>query len=103
LSVPRYAARADANTPELVKHARLMGAHVEHIRLPVDLAVLWGGRWYLAEVKDPAKEGHKDEFTKDQKAFFEAIAPHGGEVWIWRYLSDVQRDLNQAMKPEGRR
>jgi hypothetical protein len=27
----------------------------------------WGrGRWFLCEVKDPAREGHKDEFTPAQ-------------------------------------
>jgi hypothetical protein len=95
--------RPDENTGEVIKHAKTMGAFVKAIGKPCDFLIGWGGNWYLAEVKNPVKEGAKDEFTKAQIKFLGDIAPHGLAMWVWRHVDDVKRDLNQAKRPEGRR
>ena len=89
----RYAAKNDSNALELVDFARRMGAFVVYVKQPTDLLVYHGDRWWLVEVKNPEMEGRKKEYTKAQKKFLEDIKPFGAQLWVWRSVSDVQRDL----------
>jgi hypothetical protein len=102
MGIPRYAAKQDSNAPEIVQYARLMGCFVKYIGKPVDLLIHTGKSWQLVEIKDPAKEGHKDEFTKDQREFFAEVAPWGADIWVWRTTADVARDLSK-LTPENHR
>jgi hypothetical protein len=93
-----YGSRRDANESELVAAARKMGAKVWLLALPVDLLVLWRGRFHMAEVKLPAgpRGGTKDRnLTDDQETFRKEVVEAGGELLIWRTLDDVVRDLNR--------
>ena len=65
MSLPRYAARTDANQQEIVDALKKIGCSVEIIGLPVDLLVGYRAKTYLIEVKRP---GHKPR-TKKQKDF----------------------------------
>lgn len=93
MGVPRYAARADSNGPELVEFARLKGAIVVYIREPVDILVGFAGVWTPAEIKTEEARGKKNEFKKQQLDFFAEIAPHGLPHWVWYTREDVKNSL----------
>jgi hypothetical protein len=88
--VKRYAARRDANEPELVMLARQIGAVMWPLAEPVDWLVGWRGRWYPTELKNP--EG-RNRLTEQQILFSAAAKERELPVWIWRSEDDVFRDL----------
>lgn len=92
--MPRYANRRDKNESNLRNAAERCGAvWIQHG--PWD-AWVWIPRWgtYLpVEVKDPAKQGHANEFTASQKKMREEWQQRGMKLLIWRTTADVIRDL----------
>lgn len=77
----RRAARIDANQPGIVKALRkIPGMSVVIIGRPVDLAVGYGGKSYLFEIKDPAKPPSKRCLTPDQVEFFLTWSGHVEKV-----------------------
>lgn len=57
--------RPDNVRPALVATAEALGAFWLGTG-PFDGWLWFRDRWHLCELKDPAREGHKDEFTDDQ-------------------------------------
>jgi hypothetical protein len=57
--------RRDNNESPLISLAEQLGA-VWLDTGPFDGWLWWRGRFHLCEVKDPAREGHADEFTPAQ-------------------------------------
>lgn len=53
----------------------------------------WGGEYLPVEIKDPKKEGHKDEFTEKQQKLRNEWADRRMRLLVWRTESDVMRDL----------
>lgn len=88
----RYAARRDANEPELVFLARQLGAKLL-LGGPLDWWLLREGQWIPVEIKDPDVEGRKNEFTPAQRRFFQFTNAYGGKWFTWRTEDDVYRDL----------
>jgi hypothetical protein len=87
--------RKDVNHDKLVKAAKRCGAHWIHAG-PFDGWIhiaKWGGEYLPVEIKDPDKEGHKDEFTEKQRKLREEWADRRMKLLIWRSESDVIRDL----------
>ena len=50
--MPRYAAKADNNQPEITQAFLDGGASVYHLKVPVDLMVGYAGQTVLVEVKN---------------------------------------------------
>lgn len=69
MSMPRYAARMDANQAEICRALRKAGAKVTVIRQPVDLRVQRRGKMFLAEVKDGRKPPSARHLTPQQEQF----------------------------------
>lgn len=90
----RYAAKRDANEPELIKLARRFGAWLIKIDQPCDWLLWFRGRWDLVEVKDPECEGRADEFTQGQRAFRAEAFRRGATLIVWRTQDDVLKTLN---------
>ena len=65
---PRRAQRRDANEQQLRAELEALGAVVLG-ELPVDLLVGFEGRWYLMEVKDPAKPPSERRLRPRQAEF----------------------------------
>jgi Holliday junction resolvase len=70
----RYAARIDANQPEIVDMLRATGVSVAVTSalgdgFP-DLVCAYANKNYLFEVKDPEKPPSKRKLTPDQQRFF---------------------------------
>ncbi len=59
MSLYRIDARRDDNEPEIVKALRKVGAQVEQIRQPCDLAVSFRDQHYLIEVENPESKYRK--------------------------------------------
>lgn len=59
MSLPRYAAQRDGNEPDIVKALEKVGAKVERMSKPCDLAVQFRGAHYLIEVTNPASKYRK--------------------------------------------
>ncbi len=59
MSIHRRAARRDDNEPGIIKALEQVGAKVEQMSLPCDLAVKFGDRHYLIEVDNPASKYRK--------------------------------------------
>lgn len=92
--------RKDNNHADLVATAKRLGAWVR-VYPPLDLLV-WVGKWQMwmpVEIKDPKKEGHKDEYTPAQLKFFEDCKKHNAKWWVWRNDNDVKRDLGGVPQP----
>lgn len=87
MSLPRYAARRDANEHELVALARQLGAQFEKIG-PLDFWAGWRGRWVPLEIK--TEEG---SYTDKQVLFLARCKERQLPVWTWRIENDVYRDL----------
>jgi hypothetical protein len=66
----RTAARIDANQQEIVDGLRKFGAKVWIIGRPVDLLVLHRRKFYVMEIKDPAKPPSERRLTDAQVEFF---------------------------------
>ena len=86
----RYAARVDANQPEIVEALRKVGASVWVIGLPVDLLVGFRGQTLLMEVKTvTGKRNPKpSKHTQLQRDFM--LSWSGGAVST---VTDVQGAL----------
>jgi hypothetical protein len=67
----RWAARIDENQPAIVKALRAIGASVTPLHAVgggvSDLLVSFRQRWYVLEVKNPAKPKSDQELTPDQR------------------------------------
>ncbi len=91
--------RIDRNHHELVAEwERLGGVFLKHP--PLD-GWLWLKHWnayYPVEIKDPSREGHKDEYTPAQQKFIAEAKRLGAAYFTWRTKIDVQRT---AMREEG--
>lgn len=61
MSINRRAARRDENEPDIVKALKAVGAQVEPMSRPCDLAVTFRARHYLIEVDNPASKYRKRE------------------------------------------
>ena len=90
----RYAARRDNVELELIRFARQLGAWLVQTDWPCDWILWWRGHWELVEIKDPEKEGHKDEFTPAQWEFRKEAQERGARLVIWRRDADVLATLN---------
>lgn len=71
--MPRYAAKADANQPEIVRALRGVGATVQHLhavgRGCPDILVGFRGDNYLLEIKDGAKPPSAQALTDEEKSW----------------------------------
>lgn len=90
----RYFDHRDANEAALMAVAAQMGAEF-HRTPPFDGVILFRGAKRDVEVKDPAREGHKDEYTNLQRVWIERFKRHGIPLLVWRTVDDVVRDLNR--------
>lgn len=88
------AKRRDIVESELVKLARKLGAWMIKLDEPCDWLMFYRGRWEPVEVKDPACEGHADEFTPAQRAFRAEAFRRGAKLIVWRTQDDVITCLN---------
>jgi hypothetical protein len=72
LSLNRYAARRDDNEPEVVETLEKVGASVERLKWPCDLAVWFRYRQFLIEVHNP-----KSKYRKRSKKQLDVFAKLG--------------------------
>lgn len=91
----RYALRRDGAEPEIIKAARQLGVCLWQLTTPVDWLSLIAGKWFPVEIKDAAREGHKNEFTPAQVAFSMECSHNNGPVLIWRSVADVIADVQR--------
>lgn len=61
MSIYRRAARRDANERPIIRALEAVGAKVEQLSRPCDLAVLFRARHYLIEVDNPESKYRKRE------------------------------------------
>lgn len=67
MSLARRAKRRDVNEPQIIDALERCGAEVFVIDRPADLMVWHGGKWYVAEVKQPkGKYTHLQQFEREQ-------------------------------------
>lgn len=90
----RHAKKRDANEPELVHLARLLGAKLHLMHEPSDWLMAHRGQWHLVEIKNPDCQGDRDEYTKAQVKF-RIWANYVGAppIITWRCEADVYRTL----------
>lgn len=91
----RHAMRRDAVEAEIIKAARQLGVCLWQLTTPVDWISLIAGKWFPVEIKDAAREGHKNEFTPAQVAFFAESLRNNGTVLVWRSVADVIADVQR--------
>ena len=92
--MPRYAARRDTVEPALLNAVKRCGGY--WLKAPPLDGWVWHPRtqeWLLVEIKDPSKEGHKDEFTEKQKELLADFEVRRIKLHVWRTQDDVIRDL----------
>jgi len=89
MTMPRYAARRDANEPQLVTFARALGWWLTKLDEPCDWLGCRRGVWYPIEVK--TEDG---ELTAKQQIFHREAFKRGARVLIWKSTDDVLRDSN---------
>lgn len=68
MTLNRYAAKRDANEPEIIKALRTVGAKVKQLPRP-DLIVRFAGRVYLMEVTNP--DNKYRERDEEQREFLD--------------------------------
>lgn len=95
MSMPRYAARRDGCEPDIIAAARQLGVRAWQLTTPTDWLVLIGGAWFPAEIKDPTKQGHKDEFTPQQQIFLTEALSGRGTVLIWHSIAEMIADVQR--------
>ncbi len=78
--------RSDTNAQDIIDALRAVGATVEHIGRPVDIAIGYRGVNYFAEIKTP-----KGKLRTSQAAF----------VQRWRGQVQVVRDADSALRMIG--
>jgi hypothetical protein len=66
MSLNRYSAKRDANEGQIVRDLEMVGAKVERMSKPCDLAVQFRGAHYLMEVTNPENKYRKR--SKEQLA-----------------------------------
>ena len=93
--MPRYAAKVDANQPEIVKALRKIGAtvtptHAAGKGFP-DLTVGYDGKTYLMEVKDGSKPPSARKLTEDQAKWH----------MEWRGQVVIVKDVKEALDVLG--
>lgn len=92
----RRAARIDENQPAVVDAMRKIGAVVTPLHAVgggiSDLLVSFRQRWFVLEVKNPAKPKADQELTKDQKKW---IAAQRAPVCIVKTPMDAVMFLQQ--------
>lgn len=88
----RYALRRDSNDKPLANFARALGWWLHKTHTPGDYLGAFRGVWHVVEIKDPAKEGHADEFTDAQREFHAEAFRRGLSIKVWRTREDVVRD-----------
>ena len=92
MSMPKYAARRDANEPDLITVAEQLGWRLWKMHKPADWLGLRRGVWFVVEIKNPDCQGHADEYTTQQKIFHRDVTNCGGKVLVWRTEADLLRD-----------
>jgi hypothetical protein len=86
--VRRYAARRDTNEPGLLANVEPLGGFWLQAG-PFD-GWLWNRRaWHLCEVKDPGKEGWRDEFTDEQLRLIIRLRERQAPFHVLRTEDDV--------------
>lgn len=95
MSMPKYAARRDAVESDIAAAALKLGVRMWQLSTPVDWLVLIGGRWFPAEIKDPSKQGHKDEFTPQQQIFLTEALNARGTVLVWHSIAEMVADVQR--------
>lgn len=92
MSINRYAAKIDANQPDIIEGLKKCGISVEFIKKPVDLLVCCRGETSLMEIKNP--DGGR--LTKDQVEF---IARWPGKIHVVETLEEALTALlGEAMR-----
>jgi hypothetical protein len=91
MSMPRYAARRDANEPALVQVARACGAYLYQTDDPGDWLCGYRGRWVVVEIK--TENGSP---TPNQIRFSREARERRLPYWTWRTEDDVLHDLGAA-------
>ena len=93
--MPKYAARADANQPQIVDILRQVGATVQHLHMVgsgcPDIMVGFQGQNYLMEIKDGQKSPSKRKLTDDEQEWHD----------IWRGQVAIVRDEVEALEVIG--
>lgn len=84
----RQVTRRDGNEAPLVGLARRLGVQMEQDG-PLDWWAGWRGVWLPIEIKEPHKEGWRDEYTPAQKRFHERCKLHRSPHLTWRTEADV--------------
>lgn len=95
MTLNRYAAKADANQPEIVAALRQAGFVVWHIKWPVDLLVGCGSAWLPMEIKDGQKPPSARKLTEDQELF---LATGGGPISV---VTDAEGAVRAARAIAG--
>ena len=93
--MPKYAARADANQPQIVDILRQVGATVQHLHTLgegcPDILVGYQGANYLMEIKDGQKSPSKRKLTDDEQEWH----------LIWRGQVAIVKDEVEALEVIG--
>ena len=93
--MPRYAAKIDANQPDLVRQIRGLGASVLHTHTlgcgAQDIVVGFRGINYLFEIKDPNKPQSARKLTPDEEKFHMSWR---GSIYIIETIDDVVNIFN---------
>lgn len=87
MTMPRYAAKRDANEPELAEYARCLGWMLTKLDEPCDWLGLHRGVWYPIEIKT-----EHGQLTAKQQMFHVDAHKRNGRILIWRTKDDVDRD-----------
>lgn len=90
----RYANKRDNVEPKLIEALESLGVSVYTTDRPFDAILNYRNQTYLAEFKDPKKEGWKSEYTPKQKRFFERFP--GWEVLTFRTIDDCENFARKA-------
>jgi hypothetical protein len=91
MSLARWAKKRDTVETDIVAMARGLGARVWRLDRPVDLLLMFCGRWHLAECKTGTKK-----LNAEQLEFYRCVQEAGGQVFLWKSVDDVARDLNSV-------
>lgn len=87
MSMPKYAAKRDANEPEVIKFARRLGWGLWKLDEPCDWLGCRRGTWYPIEIK-----GEDGTLTANQQIFHRDAFNMGAQVLVWKSTDDVLRD-----------
>jgi hypothetical protein len=91
--------RVDSNHHDLVGEWEALGG--VFLKCPPFDGWIWHPRWEAyapVEIKDPKREGHKNEYTAAQKKTMEMLRARGAQWFVWREPGDPARAL---MREEG--